>query len=152
MSRANLYRRGLAWVVVASFPVAFLLACESGTDSDPIVNGKGKTRLDTTFYANGKVGSIRTFKDTVRHGVSIFWYESGVLASVSHHKDDIRQGWGFGWHAIGGKSSENFSQAGEVICYTGWDESGAVIEQKPCTAALYSDSTYTDWKKLAGVP
>jgi len=135
-----------------AIPVALLLACESGTDPDPATNGKGKTRLDTTYHTNGKIGSIRTFKDTVRHGVSVFWYESGPLASISHYTDGIRQGWGFALHETGGKSAENFREAGELICNTSWDETGAVIDERPCATSLHSDSTYSDWKTLAGVP
>jgi len=149
---------GLGEGVHIRFPL-FLLLCaflgfiqcvhDSGGNQDKPDNVAA--HLDTTYWPNGAIMSIATWKAGKRDGVLLHKYDNGNVEAVAHYKDGKQVGWNFSWHRDGAKSTEWYMKDGANFCHTYWDDQGNVEEKVECPAELYSDSTYSDWKVLAKI-
>lgn len=90
----------------------------------------GCTKIETTYYSNGKVNSVITMQHGKKNGRSRYYYSNGALQQESYFKDDVPEGSLRRWRYDGILQLEEFYEKGlKNGVATTWDEKGNKISQ-----------------------
>ena len=94
-------------------------------------NGKRVDGISRGWYDDGKLKSIRTFKNGKRNGLQIEWYENGKKKFEETWKDNKLTGTSKTWFYSGRKEREaNYKDDKLDGLYTEWDVQGNLIKQE----------------------